>query len=976
MVLGAATQRLSIYKNNKKMFKILYFLIGLCISLPSYSQGQLTSQKEPVIDFKAIEDWPQLGGLVHISANGKYVLYRIENQPVGSSTTIVQSTDNSWKKAFVGISGGIITEDSRRIVWKQGDSLCLLTLGSNEMAYIPNISRYELFTWNKKCWLAYEKTAEDKALVLRDLNSGKEERLSEVEQYQFESQKRFLYWQSKKSDGSHIRYTLHRMDLAIGRVQAVRQDAKIPTTNWVFNESGNTLLYTTTDIAGNDTLNSLHWYGTGAAQEKMIWKNRKMPGNSVFDQQGQQLTFFAGDTLWYYKKGMDKMLPMVTNNSPGIGKDVAIDTRRGSVFSKDGHQVLFYLVKKQAEITKASPDAVKLDVWNYRDKELQSVQQMPEVQSPNSFAVAINVGSSQVIRIEREGENAGYLPWAQKQVLVHTALSPSDEWCWQKGSEQKYFLVSLQNGSRTALNIDTRYIGPIVTLSPNSDYVIYYDPAEDGYCSYQIAGGITRHLTKDLGVSWRDERTYRYFNTPNPFFGVDPRPRGIAGWTDGDSAPLVYDDNDIWKLDPSGLKKPVNITNGYGRKFHIRFGINQISNDEMVYLTKKPWILDAFNEDTKEAGFFRIIPDKKAGPEMLTMGPYSRGSLVKARDADTWGFIRSSSADAPNLYITRDNFKTINLLTDIQPQKGYNWYTTELVNWKLSDGDTCQGLLFKPENFDPVKKYPLIFNYYEQSSGGAFAYFAPGLVGGSEINIPYFVSRGYMVFMPDIHYKMGHPGQSVLNTIESVAKELGKRPYVDSKRMGLAGHSWGGYETNYIVTHSQLFAAAAESAGPTDFISDYNGGLYGDLSGGNGGKGIGFSKQSIYEIDQARMGVTLWQRPDLYAENSPILKADQVTTPLLILHNKLDGAVAWSQGVELFTALRRLQKPCWMLQYDGEGHGLSDPKNVKDYTIRLTQFFDHYLKDAPPPRWMTTGIPASMKGIDDGLQLDSSGKQP
>jgi dipeptidyl aminopeptidase/acylaminoacyl peptidase len=950
------------------MFRIFSFLILLGISLPSYSQGQLKTKDKPVIDFQAIADWPVLGGAYQISPDGKYVRYSIENQPTGSSTTIVQSTENSWKREYIGISGGIITEDSRRMVWKQGDSLCMLTLGSNEKVDIPHISRYELFIRNKKCWLAYEKTAEDQVLILRDLNSGKEERLPGVGQYQFDSQKRSLFWESEKRNGSNTLYDLDFMNLANGRVKAIRLDANIPATNWSFNESGNFLLFTTTETSRNDILNSLHWYGMGSNQDQVIWKSRKAPGNSVFDQKGGQLTFFAGDTLWYYKKGMDKIEPLVTNSSVGIDKGLIINSHESPSFSKDGQQVLFYLAEKQGELTKASPDAVKLDVWNYRDKELQSVQQMPGRQSQKSFAATINVGSNQVIRIEREGESVIGLNLAQKYVLVRKALSMSDEWYWQKGSVTRYLLVSLLDGSRTPLNIDIRYLNPLVTLSPHSDYVIYYDPSEDGYYSYQVAGGITRHLTKGLGVSWRRDQYYRYFNSPNPFFGTNPQPRGIAEWTDGDNALLVYDNNDIWKLDPSGLKKIVNITNGYGRRHHIQFEINGVGIDESGLSGKDSRILDAFNEDTKEAGYYRIVLGKMTDPELLTFGPYERASIKKASNANTWVIQRGNFARAPDLYATKDNFKTINRLTNIQPQKDYNWYTTELVNWKLPDGDTCQGVLFKPENFDPAKKYPLIFEYYQQSSQGAFAYLKPELAVSCVVNVPYFVSRGYLVFMPDIHYKMGYPGQSAFNSIESAAKELCKRSYVDSKRLGLAGHSWGGYETNYLVTHSHLFAAAAEGAGPTDFIAGYN-----SLDGVNG---IGFSNQHLYEIGQSRMGVTLWQRPDLYVENSPVLKADQVTTPLLMMHNKLDGAVPWSQGVELFTALRRLQKPCWMLQYDGEGHGLSDPKNIKDYTIRLTQFFDHYLKDAPPPKWMVDGIPASMKGIDNGLSLDTSGKQP
>jgi len=281
----------------------------------------------------------------------------------------------------------------------------------------------------------------------------------------------------------------------------------------------------------------------------------------------------------------------------------------------------------------------------------------------------------------------------------------------------------------------------------------------------------------------------------------------------------------------------------------------------------------------------------------------------------------------------------------------------------MTDGKISKGILYKPENFDPSKKYPLLLTYYEQRSDELYHY-QPLEATGDAINIPWFVSRGYLVFVPDIHYRPGHTGESALNSVVAAARFLSKKPWVDGKRLGIQGHSFGGFETNYLVTHTVLFAAAAEAAGVSDMISGYD-----DFTGN------GKSKQFNSEMGQYRIRSNLWERPDLYLENSPVLKANLVTTPLLLMNNKNDGSVSWRQGLEFFTALRRLGKRAWLLQYD-EGEHVVSGKDAMDYTIRLTQFFDHYLKGAPPPKWMTVGVPASRKGIDTGLELDLSGKEP
>src|SRR5581483_185656 len=271
-----------------------------------------------------------------------------------------------------------------------------------------------------------------------------------------------------------------------------------------------------------------------------------------------------------------------------------------------------------------------------------------------------------------------------------------------------------------------------------------------------------------------------------------------------------------------------------------------------------------------------------------------------------------------------------------------------------------EGILYRPEDFDPARRYPIIFYYYERMSDGLHNYLMPGFCEG-KMNIPWFVSRGYLVFCPDIYYIRGDPGAGIYDCVVSAAKMMGERPWVDRHRMGIQGHSFGGYETNYLVTSTNSFAAAASAAGVTDLIS-----MSGDA---------GFATnagQYVVEFGLFRMKVPLWKDPAAYISNSPVFQADKVVTPLLIMQNKGDDAVPWGQGVEFFTALRRLGKPVWMLQYDHQGHRLYG-RSVIDYTIRLTQFFDHYLKGGPEPRWMSAGVPARWKGIDDGLELMGDG---
>ena len=364
------------------------------------------------------------------------------------------------------------------------------------------------------------------------------------------------------------------------------------------------------------------------------------------------------------------------------------------------------------------------------------------------------------------------------------------------------------------------------------------------------------------------------------------------------------------------------------------------------------------NKTNKNGGFYSVNVDEVKDPVLLHSGAHSFSAPLKAKDSEKYIFTQSDIV-ASELYVT-DDFKQLKKLTDVAAQqKDYNWLSAELMRWKMFDGKMSEGLLFKPENFDPTKKYPVILYFYERNADLLYNYRAPA-PSASTINIPYFVSNGYLVFDPNIYYKKGEPGQSAYNSVVSAAKMLAKMPWVDSNRMAIQGQSWGGYQVAYLVTKTNMFRAAGAGAPVSNMTSAYGGIRW----------GVGINRQFQYEKTQSRIGATLWQRPDLYIKNSPLFAADKIKTPLLLMHNDADGSVPWYQSIELFTAMKRLGKKVWLLEYNGEDHNLVERKNRKDLSVRLGQFFDYYLKDLPAADWIKKGVPATQKGINWGLEVN------
>jgi dienelactone hydrolase len=549
-------------------------------------------------------------------------------------------------------------------------------------------------------------------------------------------------------------------------------------------------------------------------------------------------------------------------------------------FSRDGQRISFQLLPA----TSPPPPETK-KIWHYRDYYLQ-------VPTPTPVTMVMDHNTKKQVRLNIPGTEIAY-QHGGRYIITQNSLN-HQEYYWNKTVISTLYLLDTHTGERKtiAANKDKLLLQP--KLSPNEGFVSWYDLQTQYTRCYEIATGRIRDLVKGIGdVQWA-----------------------------GDSLLFVHTEQDVWQVDPFA-NKPLKIT--AGKKRHMTF--------RWLF----PGILTAFHHKTKQNGFWTWQQGKLRPRTMddclyyMPQYPLDQYKPVKARDTTLYLLVRMQATSAPNLLLTSD-FIHFTPITNIQPQARYNWLTVTL---------TKHGLLYKPANFDPQRKYPVIFHYYEGSKDYLHRYLPPALSEGT-LNIPTYVSNGYIVFVPHIQIKKGRPGKSAAKAVMRSARYMAAFPWVDDTRMGLQGHSFGGYVTHYVITHARSFAAAQASAGPADFLSGY----------GAVRKITGTAMQQLYETGQNKMGVPPWDRPRLYMKNSPVVRVNRIHTPLLMMHNDNDNAVPFAQGIALFTALRRLQKPAWLIQYKGEGHQLYKEPQQLDFSIRQRQFFDHYLKGQPMPDWM------------------------
>ncbi|MBQ1936924.1 MAG: prolyl oligopeptidase family serine peptidase [Bacteroidales bacterium] len=931
----------------------LMLLASMCFVV-----AELSAQKKP-LDHDAYDSWQSVQSL-SLSNDGKILAYSVNpqegdgelivrNLESGSELVIPRGTAFSMPEdasyAVCTIKAPFAQTRQAKIDKKKADqmpkdTLAYINLATLEMTKVGVAkSSYKGFDSAPYIYATQEDTAKDKKgktnLLIINTMSGAIDTLKDIATVEVsKAGDRIVVTtkEDKKDSLSKSSVVLYDMPSLEGKVLS---EGKKSYTAVSFNEKGDKVLFMATD------------------EEK---KTHGTPSHSIFLTEEVVLKKATRKAPAVTEIRTSEIIPQ---NYSGIQEGFVVAANSRPSFSNDAKRILLTLQEREVvkDTTVVDFEAAQLDIWVWNK---ETVPPMDKVRARSaSLSAVINLDQPGTI-VTLSANSHDRISYPAGATLDYAVSMDTEEYwledMWAQGGRTDVSLVSMADGSRTPL---AEAVTGRFSASPYGHYFMWFNTEDGNWYSFNIEDKEFVNITGQTGVAFWDE------DDDHP---MDKTPVSTPRWVGENDYVLIADKYDVWKFSLDG-KKAINLTAGEGRKNQVQYAPVELVRETNPFLyqniktfPKKGKIyLTAFDEKTSKNGMATIDIAKASAPQGF-LAEYSYSGQVKAADSETIVYVKGNFQNPMDVHVTKDDWKTETKLSDINPQQAdYIWGDVQLVHWDAYDGTPLKGLFFTPENLDPAKKYPMMIYFYEKNAETLYNYRTPA-PSASTVNIPFFVSRGYVVFVPDIVYKDGHPGESAYNCICAGAEAMCSQfSFIDKSKMAIQGQSWGGYQTAYLVTRTNMFAAAGAGAPVGNMTSAY-GGIRWES---------GSSRIPQYEYGQSRIGKTLWEDGglDLYIENSPVFFAPNVQTPVLIMHNDNDGAVPWYQGIEFFMSLRRLGKPAWLLQYNNEAHNLMERRNRKDLSIRLSQFFDHYLKGEPVPVWMESGIPHYRKGNYFGYEI-------
>lgn len=919
--------------------------------------------QKKALDHDVYDSWQSVANAT-ISDNGRVLVYQVNPQQ-GDGKLYFRNLSSGQELVIERGQVASLTEDSHWAIFNikapyaetrqakikkkkpedmPKDTLCYVNLETFEVHKIANASAFKAtlkgqtvfsFDYQPKKG-PKEKTAPKKQLVLLNPVTGQTDTLKNVSSYRFNEDATKLavvFKKDKKDSLSRDEAVLYKYPSM--EKYTLSQDQKY-YSNPEFSIDGRKLVF----------LASLDSNATGNKHCSVLLyeETTKGKGRKAITEQS-----------------VKEILPADYKTAGGL----CITENSNPVFSKNSSRVIIGAAEcmPAKDTSIVDFETAQVDIWNW------DVYMTPPMQKKRLSQLK-SATCSALIELSKPGElmlladdpmvRVSYAEAANSDIaMMVDSRDYQVNSTWDSNSFSDVYLLNLKDGSRKEI---AKKLNGRPSLSPTGKFITWYSGDDLAWHSYCIATGEEKNLTQAAGVPFYDEEDDHPMTKP----AVD-RPH----WIDGDKAFLMTDKFDIWKFDPTGKSKPICLTEGTARKNGLQMDIVDMTRNtvptslmrlgEIKYIgTNDNVYLTVFDRATKENGY-ATVNVAKPGVKNCFTAKNSFPSAVKALNADVIAFRKGDYQHPYDIYTTEDFFATDKQWSHINPQQAdYNWGDIQLVHWNAYDGTSLDGLLVTPEDLDPTKKYPMIIYFYEKNSETLYSYRTPA-PSRSTVNISFFASRGYVVFIPDIVYKDGHPGESGYNCICSGAEAMCDQfSFIDKSKMGIQGQSWGGYQTAYLVTRTNMFAAAGAGAPVGNMTSAY-GGIRWES---------GMVRAMQYEHGQSRIGKSMWEDGglELYIENSPVFHTENVTTPTLIMHNDADGAVPWYQGIEFFMALRRFHHPAWLLEYNNEAHNLLERRNCKDLSMRLSQFFDHYLKGEPMPAWMKNGVPTTRKGEYFGFE--------
>ena len=961
-------------------FKLTALLWLFVVSLTC---GQEKSEPKPIA-WKNIPSWKSISNFsVQMSPDGKWIAYGV--LPVeGDGELIVQKTAEPESKksypigstSFPSLS---IAENSRWIAFKEypkdsekkaaaknagrglTEKLILLDLNEDKKTVFEKVAGYA-FNGKSASHLALQLTKEGNSgdakgsdLLLVNLGNGKKQNIGNVQEFAFNKAGEYLAYtvDAANRSGNGI-YLLH---VPSGTIKLVESD----TANYrslVWTEKGDA--FSLLKMVKDKAFKQDHGKVIGV-------RNLGNPVLTVFDpkldsvnfpknltispnrrpQWSEDLTrlFFGVHALELEKKESPKPV------APAFNKDSLDKVKLEKIKSDTTIKSIADLNKAIAKLdtAKTAAPAKKNDlpkpdmaIWHWQDSRLQSRQQVMENQDKNySMWWMYDTRTARPIQLQDSSVRDLNILAKEKYAIGMDMQEYELDINLDGQNYRDIYAVNLQTGEQK-LVFKKFYLPSFASYPRGSTDGSKFLYGSDGHFHvYDLTTGVSSNITQNIPTT--------FVNTEDDHNVVKPMVNPL-GWTSDDKYLLLRDEWDIWQVPLNPKEKPINLTQN-GRKEKIRYQYRfMLDPEEKGINISKGLFVRLYGEFTKKSGIAKLEPGKSgllAGPKVLIWEDASIGSLAKAKNAEVYYFTREKFNEPTNFYLTNAALANPKKITENAPDFGkYAWSAgVRLVDYISDKGDTLQAALFLPAGYVEGKKYPTLIYYYEKLSQTLHNYSNPGF-SGTGWNPGVYASNGYAVLIPDIVYQMDDPGMSAVWCVLPAVKAALKTGIIDEQKMGIHGHSWGGYQTSFLITQTNQFKAAAAGAPLTNMISMYDL-IYWNSGGGN---------MSIFEASQGRFRGGPWENWDSYQRNSPVYHVKNVQTPLLLLHNDKDGAVDFTQGIEFYNALRRLKKPVIMVQYKGENHGLSKLENRKDYSIRMMEFFDFHLKGEKPAEWIVSGV--------------------
>ena len=963
--------------------KLILVLIGITMTLVS-----LQAQKKP-LNPEAWDSWKSVRAL--LPSNENYLIYNVYPEEGDSKTSIYDIKNEKNILSVERMSRPVISLDAKTVVYsvtatfKQKravklkktkkapeDTLHIFSILNNNEKVFPFLKKeqhgkylreYIAFQIDEKAKEAAEKKAAEKTEeVSADTTQVKTNIAAENKKIE-KAAKDSTDLKKPKKDYNPL-YVMNINTLAIDTIHGVQSYS-------INNECDKVFYINYIDKKDSLAKKSLIMYDILTSQTDTIITGdakAKIELPQYEDKQDIGIFYAQLDTAkaekdfqnlyaFYGERENHDAILLADKNVEGIPEGYQLAGK--SYFARKGKSIVVTTskIKEPKDTTIADIDRVDVQIWKWDADFLPTMEVSKKAEHPD-FDFIINLDPNKLlseknvklIQIEDDTVPSVYLRNGQDYILETTYQPYVISSMWDYDVPEDIYKISLLTGKKELVKKKV-HLGGRLSASPDGNTYVWFDSKDRNWFQYNMSDGSIKNLTKDLGVA--------FYDVDNDI-PANPRSYAFVEWFENSSEFLIRDKYDYWCFDVKGDKAPHLLTNGFGRKnntvLKVEYPIlnkevftnpyarsKELSSDGLIYFS-------SLNKKTKENGYYMMdLSKRKPVMTKIFQGPYSLKSMLislsdghKKLRKPTYAYIKSNFETSPDVYITKNAFKDEKKITDINPQqKDYSWGTAELINYKVQGGKDAQGMIFKPENFDPNKKYPMLIYFYEKNSDTFYNYRIPH-PSHSIINITEYVSNGYLVLVPDVYFEIGHPGKSGMNSIMAAVDKICENPWVDQDNMALEGQSWGGYLTAYMVTQTDRFKCAEAGAPVSNMTSAYGGIRWGS----------GVVREPQYEDGQSRIGTDLWSGFDLYVENSPLFFAPNVKTPLLIMANDHDDAVPWYQGIEYFTALRRLGKPAWMLTYKGEVHNLMQRKNCKDLSIKLAEYFDYYLKGAEKPSWM------------------------